>query len=87
MSRDARKQTLWFPTRSNTNWLYSHRSQRWAGNFGFRKLKNCIIHVAKPKALIRFAITAKLICVFVFAYAKCLLSHDAAHIFMLICFR
>ena len=25
--------------------------------------------------------TAKLICVFVFAYAKCLFSHDAAHLF------
>ena len=30
--------------------------------------------------LISFAVTAKLICVFVFAYAKCWFSHDAAHI-------
>ena len=29
---------------------------------------------------ISFAVTAKLICVFVFAYAKRLFSHDAAHI-------
>ena len=29
-----------------------------------------VIHVAKTKALISFAVTAKLICVFVFAYAK-----------------
>ena len=36
--------------------------------------------VAKPKALISFAVTAKLICVFVFAYAKSRFSHDAAHI-------
>ena len=28
------------------------------------------IHLAKIKALISFAVTAKLICVFVFAYAK-----------------
>ena len=34
--------------------------------------------VAKTKALISFAVTAKLICVFVFAYAKCWFSHDAA---------
>ena len=34
--------------------------------------------VAKTKALIRFAVTVKLICVFVFAYAKCWFSHDAA---------
>ena len=36
--------------------------------------------MAKTKALISFAITAKLICVFVFAYAKSRFSHDAAHI-------
>ena len=35
---------------------------------------------AKTKALISFAVTAKLICVFVFAYAKIRFSHDAAHI-------
>ena len=42
------------------------------------------MHVAKTKALISFAVTfavtAKLICVFVFAYAKCWFSHDTAHI-------
>ena len=38
------------------------------------------MYVAKTKALISFAVTAKLICVFVFAYAKCWFSHDAAHI-------
>ena len=30
---------------------------------------NCTIHLAKTKALISFAVTAKLICGFVFAYA------------------
>ena len=34
----------------------------------------------KTKALIIFAVTAKLICVFVFAYAKSRFSHDEAHI-------
>ena len=34
----------------------------------------------KTKALISFAVTAKLICVFVFAYTKIWFSHDAAHI-------
>ena len=37
-------------------------------------------YVAKTKALISFAVTAKLICVFVFAYAKSRFSHDAAQI-------
>ena len=39
------------------------------------------MYVAKIKALISFAVTAKLICVFVFAYAKSWFSHEAAHIF------
>ena len=34
--------------------------------------------MAKTKALISFAVIPKLICVFVFAYAKCWFSHDAA---------
>ena len=38
------------------------------------------MYVAKTKALISFAVTAKLICGFVFAYAKRWFSHDAAHI-------
>ena len=42
--------------------------------------RDCTIQVAKPKALISFAVTAKLICVFVFAYAKSRFSHDEAHL-------
>ena len=41
---------------------------------------NCTIRVAKTKALISFAVTATLICVFVFAYADCWFSHEAAQI-------
>ena len=37
------------------------------------------MYVAKTKAMINFAATAKLICVFVFVYAKSRFSHDAAH--------
>ena len=44
-------------------------------------MRGCTIRVAKTKALISFAVTAKLICVFVFAYAKCWFSHDAAHLY------
>ena len=40
----------------------------------------CTIRVAKTKALISFAVTAKLICVFVFAYAKIRFSHDEAQL-------
>ena len=38
------------------------------------------IIVAKTKALISFAVIAKLICFFVFAYAKCGFSHEMAHL-------
>ena len=38
------------------------------------------MHVAKTKALISCAVTAQLICVFVFAYAKSRFSHNGAHI-------
>ena len=41
---------------------------------------DCTIHVTKTKALISFAVTAKLICIFVFAYAKCRFSHDVAQV-------
>ena len=40
--------------------------------------------MAKTKALISFAVTAKLICVFVFAYAKSQFSHDEVHLFQVL---
>ena len=39
-----------------------------------------MIRVAKTKALISCTVTAQLICVFVFAYAKSQFSHNEAHI-------
>ena len=44
--------------------------------------RKCTIHVAKTKTLISFAATVKLICAFVFAYAKIRFSHDAAHLIL-----
>ena len=58
--------------------LYSYRRWLEAWNFGFRKKRDCTIRVAKTMALISFAVTAKLICVFVFACAKRWFSHDVA---------
>ena len=40
------------------------------------------MRVAKTKALISFAVHAKLICVFVFAYADCWFSLAAAHVLL-----
>ena len=80
MSRDTRKPTMWFPNRSDTNRAVQELKMVRGWKFGFRKLRNCTIRVAKTKVLISFAVTAKLICSFVFAYADCLFSHNAAHI-------
>ena len=60
--------------------LYKHRRWLEAGSFGFRKKRNYTINVVKTKALISFAVTAKLICAFVFAYADCWFSHAKAEI-------
>ena len=79
MSRLVGKPTMWFPNRSNTNQAVQSQKIE-AGTFGFRKRSNCTMRVAKTKALISFAVTAKLICAFVFAYADCWFSHAAAHI-------
>ena len=59
-----------------------HKYRRWleAVTFGFRKYREYIIRVAKIKALISFAVTAKLICAFVFAYADRWFSHVVAQI-------
>ena len=42
--------------------------------------RNGSINAAKTKALISCAVTAQLICAFVFAYANCWFSDAAAHI-------
>ena len=41
-------------------------------NFGFKKKRDCVIHVAKTMEMISCAFTAKLIFAFVYAYASCL---------------
>ena len=44
---------------------------------------DCTIYVAKTKALISCAVTAQLICAFVFAYTKSRFSHEAAQMLTL----
>ena len=41
---------------------------------------DCTIRIAKTKVLISFTVTPKLICIFVFAYAKSRFSYNEAHI-------
>ena len=44
------------------------------------KQRNCTVRVVKTKTLISFAVTVKLICVFVFAHANIRFSHNEAHL-------
>ena len=67
MSRLMRKPTFWFLTWSDTN--QAVQLQKMARGLKFRILK-----------IVRIALSIKLICVFVFAYAKCWFSHDKAQI-------
>ena len=84
MSHIMRKPKMWFPNRSDTNQVVQAQNMVRDGHFGFRNQRNCTIRVAKTKALISFAVTAKLIYVFVFAYIQIVgfqrLSHYAAQI-------
>ena len=64
----------------NCFYIYNHRRWLAAGTFGFKKKRKCTLRVAKTKALV----TAKLICVFVFAYADCWFSCEADHILLLL---
>ena len=69
------------PTRSHTDRAVQSQKMARSLNFIFRKQGNCTSYEAKTKAPISFAVTAKLICVFVFAYAKSRPSRDEAQIF------
>ena len=82
MSLVTRKPTFWFSTRPDKNRAVQSQKMARGLKFGLRKQRDYTIHVAKTNALISFAVTAKLICVFVFAYAKCWFSYDAAQMSM-----
>ena len=70
------KTTMWFPKKFDTNRPVQPQKM----TKGWKFWIDCTFCVAKSKALISFVITAKLICVFVFSYADCWFSHDAAQI-------
>ena len=72
-SSDTRKQTMWFPNKNDSNQAVQLLIMPLeAVHFGFRQSRNCTIRVAKTKALIRVANTAKLICAFGFARCRLL---------------
>ena len=80
MSHLWKNQQCGFRTGSTQTELYKHRRWLEAENFVLRKKRNCTICVAKTKALISFATTAKLICAFGFVYADSWFAHEVAQI-------
>ena len=83
-----RKLKFGFLTRSDTNrpiqLQKKARKRLEAWNFKFKKKRNCTIKVAKTKALISSAVTAQLICMFVFAYGDCWFSFAHLHFKILV---
>ena len=69
---------MWFPYRSDTNWAVQAQKQARSLKVRIYEKEEVCYRVAKTKALV----TAKRICAFVFAYANCWFSHEAAQIFV-----
>ena len=76
-----RKPAFWFLTWSDTNQAVQLQKMARGLKFWVKKVEGLYYLCSENKALISFAVTAKLICVFVFAYAKRWFSYDAAHIY------
>ena len=79
-----RKPTFWFSTWSDTNQAVHLQKMARGLKFRIEEVEELYYLCSENKGADQFAVTAKLICVFVFAYAKCWFSHDAAHIYLLI---
>ena len=74
LSRVMRKPTFWLPTRSDTNQAVQLPKMARGLKFRREKVEECTIYVTKTRALIRFAVTAEVTCVFVFAYVCFLMT-------------
>ena len=80
---------MWFSTRSDTN--RPVESQKRARSLKFWMLVEeelcypCSKNKGADQLRGNFAVTAKLICAFVFAYADCWFSHEAAHMYEVCC--
>ena len=75
-----RKTTFWFPTWSDTNQAVQLQKMARGLKFRSKKVEGLYYLFSENKGADQFAVTAKLICVFVFAYAKRWFSRDTAHI-------
>ena len=71
-----RKPTIWVSNQVG----HRNRCKIEALDFLFKKKRDCTICVAKTKASTSFAVTEKLVCAFLSAYADCWFSDAAAQI-------
>ena len=87
MSRVMRKPTFWFPTWSDTNQAVKLQKMARGLKFRIKKVEGSYYLCSENKGAdqlrgYRSAVIAKLICVFAFAYAKCLFSQVATILVM-----
>ena len=80
-----REPTIWVPTRSDTNRAVQSQKMVRGWKFWIEKVEDLYYLCSKSKGAdqliqLRFTVTAKLICAFVFAYADCWFSHAEAHL-------
>ena len=77
---------MWFLNRSDTNRPIQSQKMARGWKFWIKKVEELYYSCCENKdadqlrGKISFAVTAKLICVFVFAYVDCLFSHEAAQV-------
>ena len=72
---------MWFPNRSDTNQAVQSKKPARTLKLWIEEEEEVYYLCSEKKTLISFAVTAKLISVFVFANAKCWSSHEAADLY------
>ena len=75
------KPTMWFPNRSDTNRAVQAQKQARSLKFQIYEEDEVYYPCSENKGTDQLrGVTAKLICTFVFSYADCWFSHQAAHL-------
>ena len=77
-----RKPSLGFPTRSDTNQALQPQKMTRGLKFWIKKVEGLYYPCSEKKGADQLCGYWKLICVFVFAYAKSRFSHNEAHLFI-----
>ena len=75
-----RKPTFWFPTWSDTNQAVQLHIMARGLKLRIQEVEGLYHPCCENKGADQLRVNAKLIYVFVFADAKCLFSHDTAHV-------